>query len=952
MCSPFEIVGTRGRRVVLILFAAFVMLANVATAGQTGTSASIIGQVRDETGAILPGVTVTATGPALLVPEVADVTNERGEYRLTPLPIGTYTVVYTLSGFSSVRREELRLTAGFVATVNIVLAVGSIEESVTVTGAAPVVDVSSTGARTEFTRETLEITPSGRNGLISLFAQMPSVRSNIDVGGSASSDTLSIRVYGVRSESWQTLEGIVTTESRDTQGGNYFDYNTFEEVRAQTLSNEANVPGRGVYVNMLVKSGGNEFHGSGIGAATAQSLQSNNLDDKLRAQGFSERSSKLNARWDAGFDIGGPVVPNLIWFYHGARYRLQDRPLLGVFKPDGSPGNQFQSQTYFTEKVSYQMTPGNRLVGFSFWHRKRDEGSGLTPQSAWESGSISKVTTPQAKIEWQMVRGNSLVTTLQWAYWRWTALRVIPEGVGPSASDIATLKVWGMGAGQGNDSGAWRRAMARGTVSYYRPNWFWGNHEFNGGFDVIPNSTSRPWRPREVGDYRLRFNNDVPFEIVTTNAPSIPVTSATHTGIYAKDNWTIHPRVNLNLGLRFAHDNGFIPAQCHKAGQFTEAACIDKISDALWTSWVPRIYFAYDVTGDARTVIKGGWGRFAHWRTTDEVLPLNPFVGTLTTYRWRDLNGNRNYDAGEVNLAVNGPDFVSSAISDTGAITDGIVNPDQEQPYEDELSVSFERELIANFALRVSGRYSERKNILRRLYPLRPYEAYNIPITRPDPGPDGRVGTADDTGQSLTYYDFPAALAGRQFQQNMLVKDPDATQTYKTIEVAGTKRLSNRWQVMASYSATKLNVPVPAFTPFNPNEEINKTDRNWESLARLSGAYVLPGDVTTSFSFDHRSGLAQARQVLVTGGRQIPSIVLNVEPLGTRFDPSIDVMDLRVEKRFRLGDRQSVNAQVNVFNLLNVNTPTSVTYRSGPIFLQPTAIVLPRIVEFAATYRF
>src|SRR5439155_25813965 len=128
--------------------------------------------------------------------------------------------------------------------------------------------------------------PTGRNGLISLFAQTPAVRSNFDVGGSASSDTLSLRVYGINSESWQTLDGIITVESRDTQGGNYFDYGTLDEVRVQTLPNEANVPARGVYVNLIVKSGGNEFHGSGLGAATARRLQGDNIDDHLRAQGF------------------------------------------------------------------------------------------------------------------------------------------------------------------------------------------------------------------------------------------------------------------------------------------------------------------------------------------------------------------------------------------------------------------------------------------------------------------------------------------------------------------------------------------------------------------------------------------------------------------------------------------------------------------------------------------
>lgn len=960
-----RVVGYRLVRFILCL--AVVAFANIAEAGQGGdTSASIVGHLTDESGAVLPGVTITATSPALQVPELVVFSDARGEYRITPLPIGTYTVVYSLAGFQTFRREALRLTAGFVATVDVALKVGSLEESVTVSGASPVVDIASTGARTAFTRETLELTPTGRNGLISLFAQTPAVRANLDIGGSASSDTLSIRVYGINSESWQTLEGIVTTESRDTQGGNYFDYSTIEEARVQTLSNEADVPARGAYVNLLVKSGGNTFHGSALGAATQRSLQSDNIDDNLRSQGFAFGSA-LNSRWDGSFDLGGPIRQNKLWFYEGVRFRTQDRAALGVVQPDGSAGNIYQSQGYNTTKLSYQMTPGNRLVGFYFWHHKVEQGSNLTPLIAWETRDQSYVTTPMGKVEWQTVRGNSLVVSLQYSYWGWSALRPIREGVGPSTNDTFTTRSSGLVASAGNPSTAWRgcppgefpaikepcKFMGGGSMSWYRPNLFMGNHEFKSGFEYIPNSTSRPWEPRAVGDYRLIFNNGAPFQIVTVNAPSYPVTSANSLGIFFKDNWAIHRRVSLNLGVRYAHENGFVPAQCHDAGQFTAAGCIDKIQDTIWNSWVPRLYVAYDVTGNAKTVIKGGWGRFAHNRTTDEVLHLNPFVGTTTTYRWTDPNRNGNYDNGEVNLAINGPDFISSAITDNSAPTRGLVNPDEQQPMEDELSATLERELMTNFGIRASGRYSRRFNNLRRLYPLRPYSAYNIPITNLDPGPDGRLGTADDTGQSFTYYDYPVALRGSDFQQNKLVNDPDANQTFKTIEVAATKRLANRWQLMASYSATKLNIPVPAYSDFNPNTEINTANRSWEKLARFSAAYIFPWAVTGSFNFDHRRGLAAARQVLFTRtGASIPSLVVNVEPLGTRYLPDINNLDLRLDKTFHLGASRSLQGQINVYNLMNINTPTGVTYRSGASFLNPTGIVLPRVMEFSATYKF
>src|SRR5262245_65205015 len=144
--------------------------------------ARIIGQVKDEGGGVLPGVTVTATSPALQVPQVTDVTNELGEYRLTALPIGTYAVRYELAGFGTLRREDIRLTAGFTAKVDIRLKVGTLSETVTVSGAAPIVDVAATSTRTQLTRETLELIPTGRAGLQSMMVPAPGVRTHLHSG--------------------------------------------------------------------------------------------------------------------------------------------------------------------------------------------------------------------------------------------------------------------------------------------------------------------------------------------------------------------------------------------------------------------------------------------------------------------------------------------------------------------------------------------------------------------------------------------------------------------------------------------------------------------------------------------------------------------------------------------------------------------------------------------------
>src|SRR5688572_10321257 len=177
------------------------LFALAAPAAGQSTQAAIIGVVTDTSGAILPGVTVIATGPALQVPRVETVTNERGEYRLSPLPIGTYTISYELSGFQSVRREGLRLAVGFVATVDQVMSLGTVSETITVSGASPLVDVTNPATSVDLSSEALEVLPTTRDGLKAFMGQVPGMRTNLDVGASSMTDTIVIRAYGQQGRS-------------------------------------------------------------------------------------------------------------------------------------------------------------------------------------------------------------------------------------------------------------------------------------------------------------------------------------------------------------------------------------------------------------------------------------------------------------------------------------------------------------------------------------------------------------------------------------------------------------------------------------------------------------------------------------------------------------------------------------------------------------------------------
>jgi hypothetical protein len=957
-------------------------LAQPAAAQQQGT---LSGLVSDTSGGVLPGVTVTATSPALLVQSVADVTNAQGEYRLTPLPIGIYTITYSLDGFQTLRREGIRLDLGQQARLDVQLGVGALEETVTVSGAAPIVDVAATSASTQFTRETLELTPTSRNGAISLMVQAPGVRSPgiLDVGGGSVGDTPEFSSFGQPVESYMQMEGIVTSDTRiGSQGGNYFDYNTMEEAKVQTISNGPDVPSRGPSLIMILKSGGNEFHGSGEFAYTSHKFESNNITPALRAQGITS-GNPLESRSDQGADIGGRIIRDKLWFYGAARYRPQRILQLGGFKPDGTQADAYRSEIIYNEKGTYQLTQNNKLVVWGQWAQKYHYGESVNEFVAWSTrgNRVPPVRTNTWKTEWQSVRGNSMVMSLLFGRWTWTggtngrvtktaaakaagvpqgielSLNVLPDqgGGAPSTFDQTTLRQEGSPTGGGSWTDIWRYT-SKATISVYKPNLMAGNHDFKAGFEFTPTwFISGGGGDRGVaGQYRLIYNNGVPVQMELFNFPVVPQNNVGYTTVYGSDSWTIARRLTLDLGGRFEHDTTEVPKQCRMAGawSFTPAACVDRVPFKTLNSFAPRLYFSYDVMGDARTVIKGGWGRFMKQRFAEENQFTNPFFSTTTTYRWNDRNGNRLYDVGEVNDDPNGPDFISS-----NAPVSGISNPDEKVQGTDQFALTVERQIGQNFAVRASGVYVRTFDEAWRQNPLRPDSVYNIPITQRDPGPDGVANNADDPGTFLTYWEYPASLAGRSNELFQIVNVDAMAEKHAAVDLQLIKRISNNWQFLVAYAATKNNTPYfradgrQRAIALDPNLTINSADRTTQHTFRISGLYRLPLGFALSANYNRESGIPQARQVLVRGGRQIPQLVLNAEPLGSFYLPATNVLDLRVNKSFRIGAHQ-IATRVNFFNINNSNAIRSWTVRAGSAYLRPTGIMRPRIVEFGVSYTF
>jgi len=916
-------------------------------AAQGSQAAGIIGQIKDSTGAVLPGVSVTATSPALQMPQVSAVTDGQGEFRLSPLPVGVYTVIFELSGFQTVRREGIRLDVGFTARLDQQLSLGAVSETLTVSGSSPLIDTTSATTATQKTHEELEALPTSRDGLKSFLAQVPGVTTNLEVGSSSLTSTVQFKVYGQQGSSWQMLDGILMSAPwGDGNFGSHVDFGSIDGSRVETVGASAEMPRRGMLVDTVLKSGGNQFHGSYVYYGSTHQLESNNLDDELRAKGV-KAVAKLHNLMDVSGNLGGRIVPNKLWFYGALRHQGFDRDTGDAFYPDGKPVTVQTDMPYHVGKLSYQMTPSQRIS--ALYHYAAEQlirgANAFTPV---ESQEIVDVPATVRGANYQATLGRSVVLDIDFGEHRHFATY---QGMAPgkvATTDIATQLVSG---DRVSDGRRWlnMRRHVKGTASVYKSDLFFGDHNFKTGVDYLFSRVSDERLSRRSGNYQLVFNNGVPFQINTYNYPVKPKNDGQYLGAYIQDSWTIARRMTIAAGLRFAHDNAYAPEQCRDATDFQAAVCYSEIQMKIWNSVAPRIHASWDIAGDGHTVLKGGYGRFDHLREiSPELTATNRLNATTTTWDWHDLNNNRAYDAGEVNLDPNGLDFRSIS-----GVTDAVPNANELQPKEDEWVVSLERQVVGNWAVRGSGIYTKNFNIERLVETSRPFSAYSIAITNPDPGPDNIRNTADDPGRTITYYEYASALSARQFAGTMLVNDPRADTTYKTFEIALARRLANGWQLQTSFTGTLVDVPFgTGGQALNPNTEINTALHNWERQFKVSGSYVLPFNVLLSANYLYNRGAPQARQVLFTGGQVIRSIVLNVEPLGSLRLPSTNLLDLRFGKRVSLGGSRTLELKADMFNLMNLNPVTGRNLRSGTTYLLPSAVLLPRIIQLGSTFSF
>src|SRR5882724_8552223 len=317
----------------VIVLALVALFATSAIAGAQSQTGSIFGKATDSSGGVLPGVTVTVSGPVMLQPMTA-VTSETGTYQFPRLEIGTYTVKFELTGFKSVVNEGIVVTVNFNAQVNAQMGISTVQETITVTGESPIVDTKEVGTKQTFTNELLQSIPSARDPWVILQQTAGIAMDRENIGGNMSGQQSNyVSRGGAPMNNKFSLDGVDITDMAATGASpSYYDFDAFEEMTITTGGVDVTQQTGGVGINLVTKSGSDEFKGSSRFYVTDQKFESNNIDSTLRAQGASSGNPIQNIK-DYGVEAGGPIKKGKAWVWGSFGKQLVDVGVVGFYQP-------------------------------------------------------------------------------------------------------------------------------------------------------------------------------------------------------------------------------------------------------------------------------------------------------------------------------------------------------------------------------------------------------------------------------------------------------------------------------------------------------------------------------------------------------------------------------------------------------------------------------------------
>jgi hypothetical protein len=935
---------------------ALTVAAPAAAQVQTG---SILVRAVDEQGAVVPGVTVTITSPVLVAGSMTGVTDAGGVFRFPSLVPGTYIVKMELTGFQTINRENISVLVGQTTPIDFSMKVASIAESITVTSASPAVDTTSANVSVTLSEQLIQGTPGGRDIWALVESKVPGlVISRPDVGGTSGGLQGTFSARGTTSaQNTSFLNGVnVGDPAAIGAAGFYYDTDAFDSIQVSTGSHDITVPTSGVFLNMVTKTGGNVWNGSGTFTWTGDSLQArNDHNPNLQKYGFRQDGNTSDFVSDVNITAGGPLIKNKLRFFGSFRdWRVhQNVPV--------QASQTVLDQTNITSglgNLTWQINQNNRLTGF--YSRQRYS----KPNRLLNNASITVIDSTSDEEDmfdllqgqWNTVLGKNFFLDARLGLNKILFPTYQNGGNQQSATDNATGIVYGnfpTDTVRNRD-----RYQSNATGQYYIDRALGGRHELRFGFDnshaVTQNKNTR------VDDVRTFYNStltprSVSVEIYAT--PLIDLSALDVLAIFGQESYSVK-RLTLTAGLRWERLEGYLPEQSSPASVFypTLQRSFAEVRNIVnWRTGGPRVSAIYDLTGDGKTAAKASYGRYYYVLSTGGggVSNVNPNANYFTTYTWNDANGDLKFQPGEQTGA--------------GVLTSGTttsIDSNFSRPYTDEFSFGVDHELMANFKLSVGYTYRRERNLQ---VSANPDIAYATTLTSAvDPGIDGTVGTADDGS-----YGFFQRISAAN--RRLITNDRAVLQSFKGLEISGTKRFSDRWQMLAGIGFSK-NRQDHSSVDTSPNLLINAdgnitTANNADHPVgfKLSGMYILPWhDVILSGNVRSGSGGPVTRQIsrsLAIGSAE----TINLEPLGnTRLDP-LTVMDLRLGKLFKLANNRSFEATIDFDNLMNADTtwgvrtltpataftdPTTGTRQTLQQFLSPTQILVPRTIVLRAALKF
>jgi hypothetical protein len=470
-------------------------------------------------------------------------------------------------------------------------------------------------------------------------------------------------------------------------------------------------------------------------------------------------------------------------------------------------------------------------------------------------------------------------------------------------------------------------------------------HELTAGYSLLP-STFRIVQPIEPsGDYLLVFNNNVPAQFWTRNTPVDGLAYQNDYAGYLSDVWRLSRRLTVNLGLRVDHQTADIPAQVKQPGPwpFARTGQLAPVGVLRATALAPRVGASFDAFGDGKTAIKATYGAYNHPHVYGWVGQFNPNYTAMTMYRWTDPNGCRCYVPGTISLDPNGPDVLG-----VSGATNTVVNPDLNLVRTHEATTSLERELPGRMAVRALYVYKREAGTEATINTLRPYSVWNQQVTARDPGPDGKLGTADDGG-SVTFYDYDPAYRGSNFVASTIVNGYGRPSSFHNLELSLRRRETGNWFGDTSLLLTKNHRWLKSYAE-TPNDLLFPIDNTWTWQYRLTAGYKFPKDIRLSTLMQVDNGFKGQRTVQFSAPTS-GLISLPVQPFGATVGPTRTIVNVRAAKEFAIS-RTRFGVYADVFNLFNTNADWGQTLVSGPSFGYTTALPDPRVLRIGASFYF